>query len=141
PTTGSGAPTSIASSSKSGPPIERHSAPVTQPESTCAWVWSAGSRVADLGQVRIVAALQHKCGRVLRFCHVHTSHVTYVTGHGRPAPSLEPRQRPNRYRKCRKTGHFLASVRSLLLLTYCSKRHWTSTSPRQEQQVAASQQL
>ena len=61
--------------------------------------------------------------RVLRFCHVHTSHVTYVTRHGRPAPSLEPRQSPNKYRKYRKTGHSLASVRSLLLLTYCSKRH------------------
>src|SRR5881397_683755 len=52
--------------------------------------------------------------RVLRFCHVHTSHVTYVTRYGRPAPSLEPRQSPNKYRKYRKTGHSLASVRSLL---------------------------
>src|SRR5881409_2206921 len=50
---------------------------------------------------------------VLRFWHVHTTHVTHVTRPGRPAPALEPRQRPNRYRKCRKTGHFLASVRSL----------------------------
>ena len=80
-------------------------------------------RVEGLAEVGVVLPSNTSVAAVLRFWHVHTSHVTHVTRHGRPAPGLEPRPRPNRYRKCRKTGHFLASVRSLLLLTYCSKRH------------------